>query len=258
MTKHNPKLTDPFWKIMEESKDTTVNGAVDPCAPTIKIGADPLALIIKWREDGTDGGYCHSIDLLKEPALLTPMLTKLENRHLELAKTMRQHYQGKFVTAMLKQTTLSPFRKKLYKALELRNAISVDTIVALYKAVDFYYEDISMAKLLDGAVSIDIDINANRMVKDIKINDDCEYIGSTTKKNQRTRQKRYWFKNKNNNLCMFYIDPKCASVPVVDQYLVIGKKYCLESPNVGIIKVVEDDIFLAINLSNKYSITEVK
>ena len=44
--------------------------------------------------------------------------------------------------------------------------------------------------------------------------DHCTYLGSTTKRSRRIRQKRYWFKNKNNNLLTFYIDSNCASAPI--------------------------------------------
>lgn len=227
-----------------------INDSVKPVNKP--IGSDPLALIIKWKEDGTDAGHCHSIDLLRHPAKLSPKLLHLEPCHIEQAETIRQYYLSKFVTTILKGNVLTPYRKKLYDALELKNSICSDSIGALYKAVDFYYEDIAMDKILSEAVSLKISQTSN-------VKDRYAFVGSVIKRTRGIRQKRYWFKNKNNTLATFFINTPCASIPVVDEYFKKGKTYFIEKEDCSALKLTgTDDFFIAHFLGNKYTITEVK
>lgn len=245
--------TNTAW--IDDDVEVSIGAAEEktkPVSVTI-IAEDPLALIVKWREDGTDSLYCRAIDLLRHPQKLSPELTQVDSRHRKLAESIRQYYLGKFVTEMLKGNKLTEYRKKLYHALESRNTVSNNSITALYKCVDFYFEDIEMDRFLKGASSVEeIYFTGGEFA------DHCTYLGSTTKRSRRIRQKRYWFKNKNNNLLTFYIDSNCASAPIVEQYLVEGKNYYVQSPTTNTVKVPADDFFLAYYLGNKYNIKEVK
>ena len=223
---------------------------------TYHFTVDPLAYLVKWNKSnsklsGWSGELLMNIEKYKKEQ---PDLFLIDPEHSAEAEQIRNYYTAKITTLGLRGENISKFRKRMYAVVTNNRSFNRSEIGILYRLIDFYQEDQFMDSTLENSTSV----ARNNLPE--RLDDEFEYIGNINRTTKSVKQKRFWFRNSRGQLATFYVDSVAASaVPVLEQYLIPKKRYCIKDPVANLVCLVgQDPNFFAYYLGKNYTIKEVE
>lgn len=224
-----------------------------------QFNIDPLAYIVKWSRDTFRSIAQHGRvgDLLANRAKLEkeiPHVFAVSDLDLAQAEEIRDYYRAKLVNIGLRGEVLTPFRKRMYTVVENNRSVNLSEIGILYRLPDFYVEDTFMDGVMENAVTV------SKSILGQAIEDDFVYLGKIGRTTRHVKQQRYWFRNTKNQLACFYVGSRAnPAIPILDQYLQTGRRYCIADQNAQAMCLVgQDPNFYAYYLGQNYTIQESK
>ena len=252
MTKFNATVAHVGPTVFD---DGDIAGWLEKRAPRVfDLDEDPLAYFVRWSRTDYSlvnqfGRISDVFDNWAKICAEEPDIGYVSNEDRLEAKQIRRYYQNKIMDLGLRGEEITPFRHRLYDALEKQNQITDADVGVFYRLPAFYAEDMFLDQIVEDSASIE--------TVGHELDDVYEYLGSCDRVTQRIRQRRHWFRSQRQELACFFMGLTDSAIPIVDQYLQVGKLYDIQAPVTGAVRLyTQQPNFLAHYLSNKYTIKE--
>lgn len=207
--------------------DIFIKTNAEPKVDNVKdISFDPLALILQGRDSkdfAINRKYKNKLMYEQLDADVVPDAEITDQKFNVEAEVIRRHFRNKLMMITLKNHHVSPFRNNLDEILNEPTKLKSSQIPILLRLPDFYQEDKEMESLIDNYVSV-----TNVNVKTFKsIDEPVSFVKKFTRYARRRNVVKYYFKNQDNQLFCFRLDPSESNSNLMEYFAKSEKTFGL-------------------------------
>lgn len=259
-----------FAATMAPNKISVSWGDEDHVDPVYDLSSvDPLALMIWWRADETTWGsdtYPPDGSIMVQrlqtiategadsfEKLFPGIVSSLPEEYKEEARKTREYYINKFVQIGIRdEMPISPVRQAMFKALTNTKEMTTPELGLLSRIHDFYVEDQFVERLVDTAVSVEIDSGWFYH----KIDQVYTVIGNNRQMTKNTKMNVWWMQGEDKTLLMLRAPTHITTNSLVEHMLPPGARWHIKCDTCAIRSLMGHRDFNTRVLTHGYKLSE--